>query len=102
YAEESTGSYFNTRIKKMLPVGKHTIDIDPMFLETVSDYLVLPFIRNGAKVQILSENESSFEVEVIDKEADVVFFISGTRKGFEGIYMEEFIHNDENTENEFT
>lgn len=97
YADESTGSFFSTRIHKKLPVGKHTIDIDPMFLETITDYLALPFIRNGSTVIILEENKTSFDVEVTDIPADVVFIVSGTRKGFEGVYMEEHIDSDEQT-----
>ncbi|MFD2658634.1 phage tail protein [Gracilibacillus thailandensis] len=90
YSEESTKSYFKTYIKETLPKGQHTIDIDPMFLETINGFYVLPFVRNGVEVRILQENTDNFVVEVMDdRDADVIFSVLGLRKGFENDYMEE-------------
>jgi len=88
YAEESTTAYFRDYIKLKLNSGKHTIQIDKMFLETISSYYVIPVVRNRAKVYIVEENKDKFVVEV-EGTADVVFIIQGVRRGYENIYMEE-------------
>lgn len=100
YSDESTKSYFNTRIKKTLEPGKHNIKIDPMFLETISEYDAFPMIKNGADVRIVSENKLDFDVEVLgDFKAEVVFFITGVRKGFENVYMAPKSTEKNNTTN---
>ncbi len=89
YALETPDVRFVTYMEMKLPVGKHFIEIEPMFRETIEDYFVIPHIQNMASVSIISCEKNGFNVLVEDKTADVIFEVNGVRKGYSDIYMEE-------------
>ena len=90
YALETPDNRFVTYIEKELDIGEHYIEIEPMFMETISDYFVVPHIQNMASVSILERFEDGFRVLIDgEKPAEVVFEVNGKRIGFEDIYMEE-------------
>jgi phage minor structural protein len=91
YALETPDSRFVSYTEHVLEEGEHFIEIEPMFLETISptDYFVVPHIQNAAEVVILERKEGEFRVWVQGHTAEVVFEVNGKRRGYEDVYMEE-------------
>ncbi|WP_078577446.1 phage tail spike protein [Salipaludibacillus agaradhaerens] len=91
YALETPDSRFVAYTEHVLEEGEHYIEIEPMFLETISptDYFVVPHIQNAAEVVILERKEGKFRVWVQGHTAEVVFEVNGKRRGYEDVYMEE-------------
>jgi phage minor structural protein len=91
YALETPDSRFVSYTEHVLEEGEHFIEIEPMFLETISptDYFVVPHIQNAAEVVILERKEGKFRVWVQGHTAEVVFEVNGKRRGYEDVYMEE-------------
>ena len=87
-ALETPDSRFVTYMEMILPVGTHTIPIEPMFAETISEFFVVPHVQFGGDVKLLSKTDTSFTVEVTGDETDVVIEVNGRRVGFEDQYME--------------
>ncbi|MCR6110071.1 phage tail protein [Bacillus sp. A301a_S52] len=100
YALETPDSRFVAYTEHVLEEGEHFIEIEPMFLETISptDYFVVPHIQNAAEVVILERKEGKFRVWVQGHTAEVVFEINGKRRGYEDIYMEAPSFDDEEEE----
>ena len=88
-ALETPDSRFVSYMERTLPIGIHTINIEPMFKETISEFFIVPHVQNGSTVKLLSKTPTSFTVEVTEEIADVVFEVNGRRVGFEHIYMEK-------------
>ncbi|MFD2046006.1 phage tail spike protein [Ornithinibacillus salinisoli] len=96
YSLETPDSRFTTFMEMALDVGEHVIEIEPMFLETVNGFFIVPHIQNNADVAILERNETSFKVLIEKHAAEVVFEVNGKRRGYEEVYMEEFAIEGEN------
>ena len=95
YALETPDNRFVTYVETELEIGKHYIEIEPMFRQTISNYFVVPHIQNMAFVSIIERKDDGFLVLVEgDKSAEVVFEINGKRLGYEDIYMEEVIQGE--------
>ena len=89
YSVESPDKRYVSYTEHELEIGEHTISIEPMFLETISSYFVVPHIQNGSEVTVLERLSSSFKVFVQGHATEVVFEIIGKCKGYEDTYMEE-------------
>jgi hypothetical protein len=94
YALETPDNRFVTYIEKELPIGEHYIEIEPMFRQTISSYFVVPHVQNMSSVSIVEIEENGFGVLVEDKPAKAVFEVNGKRKGYEDIYMEEVVQDE--------
>lgn len=89
-ALETPDSRFVTYMEMILPIGVHTLPIEPMFAETISEFFIVPHVQFGGEVKLISKAQDSFTVEVIGEESEVVIEVNGRRVGFEDQYMEPF------------
>ncbi len=89
YAVESPDVRFCDVVEITLTEGEHTVVIPPLFKETIGQYVVMPFVHNGSRIELLKKEDKSFTVSM-EKESPVTFFIYGKRVGTEGTYMESF------------
>jgi len=88
YALETPDNRFVAYTEHLLEEGEHWITIEPMFLETISNYFIVPHVQNASDVIVLERREGKFRVWVQGHKAEVVFEINGMRKGHEDKYME--------------
>jgi len=98
YVTEAPDNRFITVIETEIKEGEQWIDLEPMFAETISNYLVLPF-ANGV-IEVLETKDSQFKINVSElKTKKASFMIYGKRKNYEGIYMEPVEEDPEEVEN---
>lgn len=93
YAIEGTQNWFEDIGTARLTGGTATVEIDPIYAETVSltEYQVfLTPVGGWAELYVADQGRSSFTVARADAGSDIAFHyrIVGQRRGFEGVRLE--------------
>ena len=90
YAVEAPDVRFCDVIETELTGGTNHIEIDPMFSETIGDYIVHTSLNGPGYVIINSKEKTGFTVNYSEKaKCKATFLVYGLRLGYEEVYMEE-------------
>lgn len=93
YCEESDRIYFNTKGIATTINGECTIELDPIFMETIELNSTRPYIiqltsYSNAKVWIDKVEDDKFIVKS-DKDTNFTYVLSAIRIGYENTYLEQ-------------